>query len=97
MLRPALTVSDFDISVQAPVQATLYLYFLGVFGYPGKCQFTEGDFKFCRLSNGKTVGVQASSSLLHSGTEIVQMEEHWSQVVERLMKESLITLTLGVK
>ncbi|RLW11332.1 hypothetical protein DV515_00001533 [Chloebia gouldiae] len=40
------------------------------------------------LSNGKTVGVQASSFLLHSGTEIVQMEERWSQVVERLVKEN---------
>lgn len=49
------------------------------------------------LSNGKTVGVQASSFLLHSGTEIVQMEEYWSQVVECLVKESLITVTLRVK
>lgn len=49
------------------------------------------------LSNGKTVGVRASSFLLHSGTEIIQMEEQWSQGVERLMKESLMTWTLRVK
>lgn len=96
MLRLTLTVSDFDISVQVPVQATLWLYFLGVFGYPEMHQFTEEDFQFCQ-PNGKAVGVQASSFLLHSGTEIVQMEEHWSQVVDRLMKESLITLTLRGK
>lgn len=49
------------------------------------------------LSNGKTVGVQASSFLLHSGTETVQMEERWSQVVGGLMKENLTALTLRVK
>lgn len=96
MLRPTSTVSDFDVSVQVPVQATLWLSFLGVFGYPGMHQFTE-ILNSVSLSNGKTVGVQASSFLLHSGTEIVQMEEYWSQVVECLVKESLITVTLRVK
>lgn len=93
-----MTVSGFDISVQVHVQATSWLYFLGVFGYPGMHQFTEGDFKFCSLSNEKEVRVQAGSFLLYrNSTEIVQVEERWSQVVEHLMKESVITWTLRVK
>ena len=53
--------------------------------------------KSISLYNGKTVGGQASSFPLHSGTEIIQMEAHWSQVVEHLLKESLITSSLRAK
>lgn len=53
--------------------------------------------KSISLYDWKTVGRQASSFPLHSGTEIIQMETHWSQVVERLLKESLITSSSRAK